>query len=177
MQQFKCIPAPAAGMENILGGVLTGIDADHLRAVLLKLAQEVGSERVIELCVEEAGIRGEPQWLAAMAEKASAPPLPTSVVPPAVLKFAGIIGLCDDKTFGACMTNNTFGLTDTDAHVKSLENLETGAYAFLYHVNQRILYGPFTVTATVDPDERDFGLFGEANTKYPHQVRSALLAS
>ena len=75
MQQFKCIPAPAAGMENILGGVLTGIDADHLRAVLLKLAQEVGSERVIELCVEEAGIRGEPQWLAAMAKKASAPPI------------------------------------------------------------------------------------------------------
>ena len=56
----RAIPPPRpAGMENILGGVLTGIDADHLRAVLLKLAQEVGSERVIELCVEEAGIRGE----------------------------------------------------------------------------------------------------------------------
>ena len=89
-------------MEKFLGAAVTALELEQLQAVVLQLSQEVGAERVIEACAAQAALTGKPNWLAGVAGFASVPagPPPTAEQ---TQTFYGVIGMCDDETFGECM--------------------------------------------------------------------------
>ena len=156
-------------MDQFLGAAVTGLELEQLQAVVMQLSQEIGAERVIEACAAQAALAGKPGWLVSLVGLPAGLPAATPAEEPP--QFTGVIGMCDDETFGDCMKASTFGFPSIKSHVASLQRVKPGAKAFLFHLKKRVLFGPFTVEAVVPPDERDRELWGSANGKYPNQVR------
>ena len=141
----------------------------ELAEVLVALAKETGSvDRALQLGAAKFISSGFGNILVPnVVPRGNAPPKPSPKPAP-----AGIIGMCDDSTFGDCMKAGVIGFTESAAH--QFQRLSPGAAAFLYNTKSRVLFGPFKFETILAPYARDFTLWGADNPKYPHQVRGAV---